>query len=115
VAGLHSPVLLGAATMLLALLPFGAPIVYVPASLWLLALGHLLPGLLLLGWGILVVSTVDNLIRSWFIAGATRVPFLLVFFGVIGGLAAFGSLGLFVGPISVALLLELWHGWTEVE
>jgi len=115
VAGLHSPVLLGAATMLLALLPFGAPLVYVPASLWLLAQGRLLAGLLLLGWGILVVSTVDNLIRSWFIAGATRVPFLLVFFGVIGGLAAFGSLGLFVGPIAIALLLELWRGWTEVE
>lgn len=115
VAGVGSPVLLGAATMLLALLPFGAPLVYVPTSLWLIAQGRLVAGLLLLAWGVLVVSTVDNIIRSWFIAEATRVPFLLVFFGVIGGLAAFGSLGLFIGPISIALLLELWREWTDVE
>jgi predicted PurR-regulated permease PerM len=115
VAGTGSPVLLGAATMLLALLPFGAPIVYVPTSLWLVAQGRPLAGLLLLAWGIVVVSTVDNLIRSWIISGATRVPFLLVFFGVIGGLAAFGSLGLFIGPVSIALLLELWREWTDAD
>jgi len=69
--------------------------------------------LLLLAWGILAVSTVDNLIRSWFIVGTTQVPFLLVFLGVLGGLATFGAIGLFVGPVTITLLLVLWHGWTE--
>jgi len=114
-AGLSAPALLGAATTLLALIPFGAPMVYVPASAWLFAQGRPLAGLLLLGWGVLVVSTVDNVIRTWFISGATRVPFLLVFFGVLGGLAAFGSLGLFVGPVVISLLLVVWREWTEVE
>jgi predicted PurR-regulated permease PerM len=114
-AGLSAPALLGAATTLLALIPFGAPMVYVPASAWLFAQGRPLAGLGLLAWGVLVVSTVDNVIRSWFISGATRVPFLLVFFGVLGGLAAFGSLGLFVGPVVISLLLVVWREWTEVE
>jgi len=113
VAGLGAPVLLGAATTLLALVPFGAPIVYVPVSAWLLVQGRPLAGLLLLAWGILVVSTVDNLIRSWFISGTTRVPFLLVFLGVLGGLATFGAIGLFVGPVTITLLLVLWREWTE--
>ncbi|MBI4588669.1 MAG: AI-2E family transporter [Candidatus Rokubacteria bacterium] len=113
VAGLGAPALLGAATTLLALIPFGAPMVYVPAGAWLFVQGRPLAGFLLLAWGTLVVSTVDNVIRTWFISGATRVPFLLVFFGVLGGLAAFGSLGLFVGPVVISLLLVLWREWTE--
>lgn len=115
VAGLGAPVLLGAATTLLALLPFGAPIVYTPVSAWLLVQGRPLAGLLLLAWGVLVVSTVDNLIRSWFISGTTRVPFLLVFLGVVGGLATFGAIGLFLGPVTITLLLVLWREWTEAE
>lgn len=46
---------------------------------------------------------------------SSRVPFLLVFFGVLGGLAAFGSLGLFVGPVVISLFLVIWREWTEVE
>src|SRR5439155_246092 len=65
----------------------------------------------LLARGVLVVSLADNLIRSWFLRGATRVPFLLGFFGVIGGVATFGAVGLFLGPIAIALLLALWREW----
>ena len=113
VAGVGAPVLLGAATTFLALIPFGAPIVYVPVSGWLLVQGRPVAGLLLLAWGILAVSTVDNVIRSWFISGTTQVPFLLVFLGVLGGLATFGAIGLFVGPVTITLLLLLWREWTE--
>ena len=111
-AGLRAPVLLGALTALLAFIPFGAPMVYVPAGAWLFVQQRPLAGFLLLLWGVLAVSTADNVIRSWLISGTTRVPFLLGFFGVLGGLAAFGSLGLFVGPIAVTLLLVLWREWT---
>jgi len=110
-AGLRTPVLLGAVTVLLALTPVGAALVYVSASAWLLVEGRVLAGVLLLAWGVLVVSLADNLIRSWFLRGATRVPFLLGFFGVIGGVATFGAVGLFLGPIAIALLLALWREW----
>ena len=55
---------------------------------------------------------VDNVIKSWFLRGAARIPFLLGFFGVLGGLVAFGPIGLFVGPVAIALLLTLWRDWT---
>ena len=51
----------------------------------------------------------------WFISGTMRVPFLLVFLGVLGGLATFGAIGLFVGPVTITLLLVLWREWTELE
>ena len=114
-AGVRAPALLGATTTLLAFLPVGAPLVYVPVSIWLLVEGRVLAGLLLLAWGILVVSMVDNVIRTWFISGTLRVPFLLGFFSVLGGLLAFGSIGLFVGPIVISLLLALWREWTEPD
>jgi len=115
VAGLGAPALLGALTALMAFIPFGAPMVYVPASAWLFLQQRSLAGALLLLWGILVVSTADNVIRSWFISGAVRMPFLLAFFGVLGGLAAFGAIGLFVGPIAMTLLLVLWREWAQAE
>lgn len=112
VAGLRAPVLLGALSALLALTPVGTALVYVPAGAWLLLEGKLAAGLFLLGWGMFVVSLADNLIRSWFLAGALQLPFLLGFFGVLGGVLAFGPIGLFVGPIVVAMLLALWREWT---
>ena len=115
IVGLGSPVLLGAITGLLALTPIGPPLVYIPASVWLLLHGRIVAGLVLLGWGILVVSMVDNVIKSWFLSGAARIPFLLGFFGVLGGLLAFGPIGLFVGPVAIALLLTLWRDWTALR
>lgn len=115
IVGLGSPVLLGALTGLLALTPLGPPLIYVPAAGWLLMQGRILAGLVLLGWGILVVSMADNVIKSWFLSGAARIPFLLGFFGVLGGLLAFGPIGLFVGPVAIALLLTLWRDWTAFD
>src|SRR6267143_6081617 len=115
IVGLGSPVLLGAVTGLLALTPIGPPLVYIPAAAWLLLQGRVVAGLVLLGWGIPVVSMVDNVIKSWFLSGAARIPFLLGFFGVLGGLLAFGPIGLFVGPVAIALLLALWRDWTAAR
>jgi predicted PurR-regulated permease PerM len=115
IVGLGSPVLLGAVTGLLALTPIGPPLIYVPAAAWLILQGRFVSGLVLLGWGILVVSMVDNVIKSWFLSGAARIPFLLGFFGVLGGLLAFGPIGLFVGPVAIALLLTLWRDWTTLR
>ena len=75
--------------------------------------GNTLEGIGLLLWGTLVVSSVDNLIRPLVISSATQIPFLLVMFGVIGGLAAFGLVGMFIGPVIVAVLLAVWREWLE--
>jgi predicted PurR-regulated permease PerM len=114
-AGLGAPVLLGAMAGILGLTPVGTILVYVPASIWLMVEGRYLAGALLLAWGLLVVGSVDNLIRSWFLSGAARIPFFLGLLGLLGGVAAFGTLGLFIGPVAVALMLTLWREWTAAE
>jgi predicted PurR-regulated permease PerM len=112
-SGVPAPVLLCAATCFLALIPFGAPLVWVPAGIWLLTQDRLVPGLGLLAWGALVVSTIDNILRPYFISGATRTPYLLVFFGVLGGIGEFGLVGVFIGPTILAVLLALWRKWAS--
>lgn len=111
VAGVQAPVLLGATTALLALVPFGATLVWIPVGVSLLLLNSPWAGVGLLLWGMLVVSTIDNVIRPLVISGASQVPFLVVMFGVLGGLAAFGVIGLFLGPIVLAVLLAVWQAW----
>ncbi|WP_114649422.1 AI-2E family transporter [Pseudothauera hydrothermalis] len=112
-AGLPAPVLLGAVTALIAMIPFGTPFAWGSLGIWLLISGETTAGVGLLLWGALVVSWVDNLIRPLVISSATRIPFLLVMFGVLGGLAAFGLVGLFLGPVVLAVLMAVWREWIE--
>jgi len=111
IVGLGTPILLGVVTMFFAMIPFGTPLVWIAASLWLLADGQYWAGVALALWGSLLVSWVDNIIRPWVISGATRIPFLLVFFGVLGGLARFGFIGLFLGPVVLAICFAVWREW----
>jgi predicted PurR-regulated permease PerM len=113
VVGLDAPVFLGAVTALLALIPFGAPLAWISLSLWLVAMDRTGAALLLFVYGALIVSWVDNLVRPMVISSATRIPFLLVMFGVLGGAAAFGLIGLFVGPVILAVLMAVWREWLE--
>ena len=115
IAGVRAPVLLGAVTAMFALIPFGTPLVWGAVGAWALLTGHTWAGIGVLLWGALVVSQVDNLIRPMVISGATRIPFLLVMFGVLGGIAAFGLIGLFLGPVVVAMLLAVWREWLEEQ
>lgn len=112
-AGMQAPVLLGAITALIAMIPFGTPVAWGSVAVWLLIRGDTVAGLGLIVWGVLVVSWVDNLVRPLVISNATRIPFLLVMFGVLGGLAAFGLVGLFLGPVILAVLMAVWREWIE--
>ena len=114
-AGVRASVLLGVVTVILALVPFGAPVVWGSVSIWLLAIGETWAGIGLAVWGALVVSQIDNLLRPLVISSATRIPYLLVLFGVLGGISTFGLIGLFLGPIVIAVLLAVWREWAEEQ
>ncbi|MBU0500960.1 MAG: AI-2E family transporter [Gammaproteobacteria bacterium] len=114
-AGVASPVLLGAATILFAMIPFGAPLMWVSIGGWMLAIGQPWAGISVWIWGAVVVSNVDNLIRPLAISSSTQIPFLLVLVGVFGGLQAFGLVGLFTGPIILAVVLAVWREWLEEQ
>lgn len=111
VVGIRAPALWGAITALISLIPFMGPVVWLGLSLSLLAHGETQAALGLFLWGALVVSSVDNLIRPLVISGPTRIPFLLVFLGVLGGINAFGLIGLFLGPILLAVSVAIWREW----
>jgi predicted PurR-regulated permease PerM len=107
VAGVPSPIALGAATVFLSLVPGGGGAVSVASALWLGLEGRWRAALLLVGWGVGVVSSVDNVVRPLLISAGGGIPFLLVFFGVLGGLAAFGLIGLFLGPVLLSVAFTL--------
>lgn len=113
--GLEAPFMLAAITVLFALIPFGTPLVWGSLGLWLLLTGETWSGIGLLLWGTLVVSWVDNVVRPLMVAQNVKIPFILAFFGVLGGLAAFGLVGLFIGPVILAIAYAVWQEWLEAH
>lgn len=111
-AGLPSPVIFGVITTILALIPFFTPLAWGTAGLWLLLQGHTSEAIGIWLWGALVVSQLDNVLRPIFISNVSHIPFLLVLFGVLGGLFAFGLVGLFIGPIVLTVTWAVWREWT---
>ncbi len=115
VAGMPNPMVLTIVTFIFALIPFGPPVAYSAVSLWLFFQGQTIEAIGVMVWGVCVVSTADNVIRPLVISGATQIPFLLIMFGVLGGLASFGMVGLFVGPVILAVLLAIWREWLHEQ
>lgn len=111
VAGLASPVTLGVLTALFALIPFGTPLVWGGAGALLLFQGETGAAIGVWIWGAAVVSQIDNVLRPLFISSVGAIPFLLVLFGVLGGILAFGLVGLFAGPIVLAVVWAVWREW----
>ena len=108
VAGLASPVVFGVLAAVLSVVPFGGTaLVWGPAVVWLAVMGDYLPAVLLFAFGAGIVGTIDNLLKPLLISGRGDVPTLAVFIGVLGGLSAFGLIGMFLGPVIIALALEL--------
>jgi predicted PurR-regulated permease PerM len=108
IAGLPAPVVFGVVGAVLSVVPFGGTaLVWVPGAAALFLTGHPGMGLFLALWGALPVSSADNFLKPLLIGGRAEVPTLAVFIGVLGGLSAFGLVGMFTGPIVMALVLTL--------
>lgn len=106
--GAPTPILLGCATFIFSFLPFGAPMIYLPVALYLISTGEdWYSGLFLIAWGVSLVSTADNILRPYFISQATNMSLLPVFIGVLGGVIAFGMIGVFLGPVVIAIILSI--------
>lgn len=111
IAGVPSPIAFGVITGFMALVPGGAPLSFTLISAYLVASGSLFAGVGLFLWGTLELFIVDKTIRPTLVGGPVKLPFLPTFFGLIGGVKTMGLVGLFVGPVLMALLISIWREW----
>ncbi|TMA10159.1 MAG: AI-2E family transporter [Deltaproteobacteria bacterium] len=108
VLGVPFAILLGVATAFAALLPIGgSTLISIPASIYLFLKGNYLYGVILLGWSLGIVGSIDNLLKPILIGSRLRLPTLFLFFSLLDGLSLFGALGLVLGPVLFALLAAL--------
>ncbi|MDB5958734.1 MAG: family transporter [Massilia sp.] len=112
IAGVPAVPLLAVLTFILSLVPVGPPLVWGSAAAWLFAHGHTGWGIFMVVWGLVLISGVDNVVRPMLISRGTILPFLLTFLGVLGGVVAFGFVGLFIGPTLLAVAYSLINEWT---
>jgi predicted PurR-regulated permease PerM len=110
VAGIASPVLLGAATAISSIVPIiGTTIIWIPVVGYLFLSGNAGHAIALGLWCLLVVGTIDNMIRPLFISGHSKTPLFLTILGVFGGLTAFGFIGIILGPLILVICSTLFQ------
>lgn len=112
IAGVPGAVLLSVLTFFFAVIPFGPPLIWMPATLWLWAQDETGMAIFMLLWGALGISSVDNFLRPYLISQNSKMPFVLIFCGVIGGALAFGLVGVFMGPTMLAVAFRLIEEWS---
>ena len=114
IAGVPAVALLGIGTFVFSLIPVGPPLIWGGAAVWLFNQGSTGWGIFMLVWGFFLISGVDNVVKPMLISRGSSLPFLLVLLGVLGGVLAFGFVGLFIGPTLLAVLYGLLRNWTGV-
>jgi predicted PurR-regulated permease PerM len=107
--GVPHPILLGVVTAIAAMIPFGAALAFAIAALLLIGQGSVGAAIAVVVIGMTIVFVADHFIRPALIGSATRLPFLWVLIGILGGVETLGLLGLFVGPATMAVLVMLWR------
>ena len=116
IVGLPSPLVFGVIAALAGLLPVGGTaLVWIPASIFLAVEGRWGATIFMLIWGTLLVGLVDNVVRPMLVSGRASVGTLTVFIGVLGGISAFGAIGLFLGPVVLALIIALIRFMLDVR
>lgn len=111
IAGVPAPLLLGAATFLLSLLPVGPPLIWGGATIWLVYQDEIGWAIFMALWGFFGVSGIDNIVKPLLISRGANLPFALVLLGVFGGVLAFDVIGVFLGPIFLAVGWGLGQWW----
>jgi predicted PurR-regulated permease PerM len=114
VAGVPRAGLLSAVILLLCIAQLGPTLVLLPAMIWLFYTGATVPGIILAVFSVLAL-TMDNFLRPFLIRRGADLPLLLILVGVIGGLLSFGLLGLFLGPVILAVTYTLLQNWVADE
>ncbi len=112
IAGVPGALLLGLMTFFLSVVPVGPPLIWLPAAAWLYYQGHVGWAIFMVVWGVAVVSSIDNFLKPYLISQGAAMPFVLVLLGVLGGLAAFGFVGVFLGPTLLAVGYSIVRDWT---
>jgi predicted PurR-regulated permease PerM len=114
-AGIPGALLLGLLLFVLALIPFGPVVIWGPAAAWLYFDGEIGWAIFVVLWSLAAGLVTDNVLRPYLISRGSDLPLILILFGVVGGAAAFGALGLFLGPTLLAVGYELIREWNAVE
>lgn len=113
IAGVPAVLLLATATFFLSIVPVGPPLIWIGAALWLYLQDQLGWAIFMALWGLLAISSVDNVVKPILISRSSSLPMLLIVIGVFGGIYAFGFIGTFIGPPMLAVglgLVMLWIG-----
>ena len=105
---------LGLMTFFLSFIPMGPPLIWIPAAVWLYLGGDTTWAVFLGLWGLLVISSVDNFLKPYFISLGSNLPLALVLLGVLGGVIAFGFIGVFIGPTILAVSYSLMIEWSTL-
>jgi len=104
--GLPFPAFWAVLTAVVAPIPIGGTgLVWVPAAIYLMGVESLVRGVILIVWGVAVVSMIDNVLKPWLIGGRAHLPALFLFFAILGGISVYGVLGVFLGPLLLALVM----------
>lgn len=111
IVGMPSPFLLGALTFVLSMVPFGPPLIWGGAAVWLFQHDQTGWGLFMLVYGLFGISSIDNVLKPLLISRANHLPFVLTLMGVVGGVLSFGVMGVFLGPTLLALSVDLGGQW----
>jgi predicted PurR-regulated permease PerM len=114
-AGVPGAIVLGAVGVVLTLVPMGLLLLWLPAGLWLMSDGHTGWAVFVMVWNALFVGSLDNVLRPYLISRGIRMPMVLIFLGVLGGLLTFGIIGVFLGPVLLAVAHTLFQDWGRAE
>jgi predicted PurR-regulated permease PerM len=115
IAGVPAAGLLALITFFVSVVPIvGTALVWVPVAIWLFHVGATGWGVFMLIWG-LAVANIDNVLKPWLISQGSNMPFILIFFGVLGGAAAFGFIGVFLGPTLLAVGFRVIEEWVATR
>lgn len=113
IAGVPGAMLLGVVTAILSLIPIGPPMIWGGAAIWLFYSSSVGWGIFMLLYGLFCISSVDNVVKPMLISRSSNLPFILGLFGIIGGVLAFGFVGVFIGPTLLAVGLSLVKEWAD--